>query len=49
MQATRVVSKSDTSVLSQDARTRLTLITCYPFDAIRPGTSLRWVVVAQKV
>jgi len=49
VQATRVVSKSDTSVLRQDARTKLTLITCYPFDAVRPGTPLRWVVVAQKV
>ena len=49
VQATRVVGKSDTSVLRQDARTRLTLITCYPFDAVRPGTPLRWVVVAQKV
>jgi sortase A len=49
VQATRVVRKSDTSVLRQDARTRLTLITCYPFDAIRPGTPLRWVVIAQKV
>ena len=49
VQATRVVSKSDTSVLRQDARTKLTLITCYPFDAVRPGTPLRWVVVAQKL
>lgn len=49
VQATRVVGKTDTSVLRQDGRTRLTLITCYPFDAIRPGTPLRWVVVAQKV
>jgi sortase A len=49
IQSTRIVSKGDTSVLRQDARTRLTLITCYPFDAIRPGTPLRWVVVAQKV
>jgi sortase A len=49
VQATRVVNKSDMSVLRQDSRTRLTLITCYPFDAVRPGTPLRWVVVAQKV
>jgi len=49
VQATRVVQKNDTSVLRQDARTRLTLITCYPFDALRPGTPLRWVVIAQKV
>lgn len=49
VQVTRIVSKSDTSVLRQDSRTRLTLITCYPFDAIKPGSPLRWVVVAQKV
>ncbi len=49
VQATRVVRKNDTSVLRQDARTRLTLITCYPFDAVKPGTPLRWVVIAQKV
>jgi sortase A len=49
VQATRVVSRNDTSVLRQDARTRLTLITCYPFDAVRSGTPLRWVVVAQKI
>ena len=49
VQATRIVPKTDTSVLRQDARSRLTLITCYPFDAIRPGTPLRWVVIAQKV
>lgn len=49
VQATRVIRKNDTSVLRQDARTRLTLITCYPFDAVRPGTPLRWVVIAQKV
>ena len=24
----------------------LTLITCYPFDAVKPGTPLRYVVVA---
>ena len=28
---------------------RLTLVTCYPFDAIRPGGSLRYVVVARRV
>jgi sortase A len=45
----RVVSKQDMSVTRQDGRSRLTLITCYPFDAIRPGTPLRYVVVAEKV
>ena len=48
VKATRVVAKEDTSVLRQDdARVRLTLITCYPFDAIRPGTPLRYVVMAE--
>jgi len=49
VQSTRIVAKNDTSVLQQDGRTRLTLITCYPFEAIRPGTPLRWVVIAQRV
>lgn len=47
--ATRVVRKQDTSVLRQDGRDRLTLITCYPFDAIRPGTPLRYIVVAERI
>ena len=45
----RIVRKEDTSVLRQSGRSRLTLITCYPFDAIRPGTPLRYVVVAEPV
>ena len=24
----------------------LVLVTCYPFDAVRPGGPLRWVVAA---
>jgi len=28
---------------------RLTLVTCYPFDAVRPGGPLRYVVTADKV
>ena len=28
---------------------QLTLITCYPFDAVRPGSSLRYVVIAERV
>jgi sortase A len=49
VKATRIVSKQDTSVIRQDGRTRLTLITCYPFDAVKPGTPLRWVVMAEKI
>lgn len=29
-----------------DRRDRLTLVTCYPFDAVTPGGPLRWVVTA---
>jgi sortase A len=28
---------------------RLTLVTCYPFDAIAPGGPLRWVVTADRL
>jgi sortase A len=28
---------------------RLTLVTCYPFDAIVPGGPLRWVVTADRI
>lgn len=44
-----VVDRDDTGVMESDGGTRLTLITCYPFDAVRPGTRLRYVVVADRV
>jgi len=47
--AHRVVDKYDTSPLEQSRGRILTLITCFPFDAIRPGGPLRYVVVAQAV
>jgi sortase A len=43
-----IVDQSQTRVLEPDAA-RLTLITCFPFDALRPGTPLRYVVVAERV
>jgi sortase A len=43
----RVTQKSDTSVLARTAEPTLTLVTCYPFDAIAPGGPLRYVVRAQ--
>lgn len=43
---TRVVDQRDVSVLQASAGAQLTLVTCYPFDAIRPGGPLRYVVVA---
>ena len=46
---TRVVEKHDLSITADAGDTRLTLVTCYPFDAIRPGGPLRYVVVARRV
>lgn len=45
-----IVDKRDVTVLAQDvAGKRLTLITCYPFDAIDPSGPLRYVVTAEEV
>lgn len=43
---TRVVDESEVGVLAETPRPTLTLITCYPFDALVPGGPLRWVVTA---
>jgi sortase A len=43
-----IVDKSATEVLDPSDGARLTLITCYPFDALRPGTRWRYVVVAER-
>jgi len=43
----RVVDADDTSVLVEDGRPRLTLVTCFPFDAVVPGGPLRYVVEAE--
>jgi sortase A len=45
--STRVVDRRDLGVVADAGDTRLTLVTCYPFDAIRPGGPLRYVVVAR--
>jgi sortase A len=47
--ATRVVDRRDVWVVADAGDTRLTLVTCYPFDAIRPGGPLRYVVIAKEV
>ena len=46
---TRVVHETDTSVLESRQDPMLTLITCYPFDALVPGGPLRYVVHARGV
>jgi sortase A len=44
-----VVDKGEARVLDPADSAQLTLITCFPFDAIRPGTSLRYVVIADRI
>ncbi len=47
---TAVVDKKDVGVLaSRNDERRLTLVTCYPFDALTAGGPLRYVVTAQEV
>jgi sortase A len=45
----RIVDKHDMDVAEPSATPRLTLVTCYPFNAVRPGTPLRFVVIAERV
>ena len=42
-----IVERGESRVLDEAGAAQLTLITCYPFDAVRPGTTLRYVVVAE--
>lgn len=46
---TQVVHETDTRVLQPSQSAMLTLITCYPFDAVVPGGLLRYVVRARGV
>ena len=46
VQETVITDREDNSHLSFNGEKRLTLITCYPFDAIRPGGPLRYLVLA---
>jgi sortase (surface protein transpeptidase) len=43
------VDKSDTRLLDSADSPQLTLITCFPFDSVRSGTALRYVVIADRV
>ena len=45
----QVLDKRETWVLKNEGPTRLTLITCYPFDAVRAGGPRRYVVTARAV
>jgi len=43
-----VLDKQDTWVTRNEGVSRLTLVTCWPFDALRAGGPQRYVVIAQK-
>ncbi len=43
---TAIVHETATEVMASDSEKKLTLITCFPFDALVPGGPLRYVVVA---
>ena len=44
-----IVDPTDTEVLDPTAEPAITLVTCYPFDALEPGGPLRYVVTARQV
>jgi sortase A len=43
----RVVDSGRARILLDADVPQLTLVTCYPFDAVNPGGPLRWVVTAE--
>jgi sortase A len=43
-----IVHERDTALLGERGADMLTLVTCWPFDAIRPGGPWRYVVVAER-
>ncbi len=44
-----VVDKHATRLLDAADSAQLTLITCWPFDAVQPGSSQRYVVIADRI
>ena len=48
VEASRVVHESRVDLLDRTGRAELTLVTCYPFDAIVPGGPLRYVAHATR-
>ena len=43
---TKIIDQNDTVPLEPSSTSILTLVTCYPFDAVRPGGPLRYIVRA---
>ena len=44
-----VVDQGEARMLDAAGSGELTLITCFPFDAVRPGTNLRYRVMAERI
>ena len=49
VERTFVADRASLALPADDRATTLALVTCYPFDAIDPGTPLRYAVVARAV
>jgi sortase A len=49
IEGTSVVDSRDTRIATRADEARLTLVTCWPFDAMRPGGPMRFVVNARLV
>ncbi len=45
---TKIVHEKEIEYLVSTQENKLTLVTCYPFDAIRPGGPLRYLVIAKQ-
>jgi sortase A len=49
VEAAAILDAADLWVTRQDGPTRITLVTCYPFDALRAGGPQRYVVFADAI
>jgi sortase A len=49
VERTFVADRASLALPADDRATTLALVTCYPFDAVDPGTPLRYAVVARAV
>lgn len=49
VKALRIMDFKDMNIVTNPKADRLTLVTCYPFDALQAGTPMRYVVTADKV
>jgi len=43
-----VLEKDEARMMDGPDAAQLTLVTCFPFDAVMPGTPLRYVVIAER-